>query len=132
MATGGRRLGAVVLALAALLVLAAGAQATHLFSGVAGHTTLERVVSGADPEDGYATLDSHPVDGAYLVRDGAAESDPAIPDAQQGREGRRRSLAYFGQLTDFQIPDEESPARVEFLDQDPSGFAASAWRAWGC
>jgi uncharacterized repeat protein (TIGR01451 family) len=128
MATGGRRFGAVALALAALLALAGGAQATHLFSDVAGHTTLERAVSGADPADGYATLDSHPVDGSYMVRDGAGESDPAIPDAQAGRESRRRSLAYFGQLTDFQIPDEESPARVEFLDQDPSGFAAAAWR----
>ena len=127
-ATGGQRFGAAVLALLALLVLAGAAQATHLFSDVAGHTTLERVISGADPEDGYATLDSHPVDASYLVRDGAGESDPAIPDAQAGREGRRRSLAYFGQLTDFQMPDEESPARVEFLDQDPSGFAASAWR----
>ena len=37
---------------------------------------------------------------------------------------RRRSLAYFGQLTDFQLADEESPARVEFVDRGRS----SAWR----
>ena len=29
---------------------------------------------------------------------------------------------YFGQITDLQFADEESPARVEFLDFDPSGY----------
>jgi uncharacterized repeat protein (TIGR01451 family) len=123
-----RRFAALGVALTALLVAAAGAQATHLFSDVAGHTTLERVITGADPANGYATLDSQAVNGSYVVRDGAAESNPAIPDAQPGRQDRRRSLSYFGQLTDFQLADEESPARVEFLDQEPTGFAASAWR----
>jgi len=33
--------------------------------------------------------------------------------AQSRREGRRRSLAYFAHLTDFQLADEESPARVQ-------------------
>ena len=115
-------------ALVVLLAFAAAAQATHLFSDVAGHTTLERVISGADPADGYATLDSQPVNDSYVVRDGAGEANPAIPDAQAGRASRRRSLSYFGQLTDFQLADEESPARVEFTEQEPSGFAASAWR----
>ena len=45
-----------------------------------------------------------------------------------GREAGRVSLAYFGQITDFQLADEESLARVEFLDPDPSGVARSAWR----
>jgi uncharacterized repeat protein (TIGR01451 family) len=117
-----------VVALVALLALAAAAQATHLFSDVAGHTTLERTITGADPAGGYATLDSQAASGSYVVRDGAGEANPAIPDAQAGRENRRRSLSYFGQLTDFQLADEESPARVEFTEQEPSGFAASAWR----
>ena len=111
-----------------LLGLVATAQAGHLFSDVAGHTTLERAIGGADPADGYATLSSDAVNGSYVVRDGAGEGDPAIPDAQPGRADRRRSLAYVGQLTDFQLADEESPARVEFTDQEPTGFAASAWR----
>jgi uncharacterized repeat protein (TIGR01451 family) len=119
---------AAAVSLAVLLGFAAVAGATHLFSDVAGHTTLERVISGADPANGYATLDSQPVNGSYVVRDGAGEANPAIPDAQAGRENRRRSLSYFGQLTDFQLADEESPARVEFSEQEPSGFAASAWR----
>ena len=45
-----------------------------------------------------------------------------------GRERRRVSLAYFGQITDFQLADEESPLRVEFLDPDPSSTARAAWR----
>ena len=32
------------------------------------------------------------------------------------RSQRRRSLLYFAQLSDFQLADEESPARVEFVD----------------
>ncbi len=62
-----------------LLGFAAAAQATHLFSDVAGHTTLERVITGADPANGYATLDSQPVNDSHVVRDGAGEANPAIP-----------------------------------------------------
>ena len=40
--------------------------------------------------------------------------------ALAGRADRRRSLAYFAQLTDFQLADEESPARVEFVDRGPN------------
>ena len=36
---------------------------------------------------------------------------------QPGREGRRRSLLFFGHMTDFQLVDEESPARVELVDR---------------
>jgi hypothetical protein len=95
-----------------------------LFSDIAGHTTLERVVTGPNPDNGYANLSSQVVNGSHLVRDGASEGNPAIPNAQAGRDQRRTSLAYFGQLTDFQLADEESPARVEFLDPG----ASAAWR----
>jgi metallophosphoesterase (TIGR03767 family) len=40
---------------------------------------------------------------------------------------RRRSLLYFAQLSDFQLADEESPARVEALDVAGTPFT-SAWR----
>src|SRR3954471_18499486 len=123
-----RSIWAAGVALCVLLALGATAQAGHLFSDVAGHTTLERVITGANPDNGYATLSSQAAGDSYVVRDGAGEGNPAIPDAQAGRENRRRSLAYVGQLTDFQLADEESPARVEFTDQEPTGFAASAWR----
>ncbi|MGN6202833.1 MAG: hypothetical protein ACTHNY_10580 [Solirubrobacterales bacterium] len=59
----------------------------------------------------------------YTVREAGFGS------AQPGREGRRVSLAYFGQLSDFQLADEESPARVEF--SDPAGSPVeAAFRPW--
>jgi uncharacterized repeat protein (TIGR01451 family) len=121
-------LWSAAIALVVLLGFGATAQAGHLFSDVAGHTTLERVITGADPSSGFATLSSQSTSGSHLVRDGASEATPEIPNAQAGRADRRRSLSYVGQLTDFQLADEESPARVEFTDQEPTGFAASAWR----
>ena len=44
------------------------------------------------------------------------------------RAERRRSLLYLGQLSDFQLADEESPSRVEFIDYGPFG---AAWRPVG-
>src|SRR5215211_1694985 len=61
----------------------------------------------------------------YLVR-----QDLAAADAKRAK--KRRSLAYFGQLSDFQLADEESPGRVEFLDP-PNGTQLpfnAAWRPW--
>jgi hypothetical protein len=113
-------------------VFAAVSQATHLFSDVAGHTTAERVLK-PDSGSGYTNLHSEPVTPVggscrnsqdYVLRDGTCEADSRIPDAQAGRENRRRSISYFGQLTDFQLADEESPGRVEFLDPG----ASAAWR----
>ena len=40
-----------------------------------------------------------------------------VAKAQVGRAARRRVLATFVQLTDFQLVDEESPARVELVDR---------------
>jgi uncharacterized repeat protein (TIGR01451 family) len=119
----------IALAVVSGLGLTAVAQATHIpGDDVLGHTTLDQVLSGGDPTTGYKTLS---VDTAnpdpLVVRDGTSAGDGA-PLAQEGRELRRRSLSYFSQTTDFQLSDEESPARVEFTDNDPSGTARSAWR----
>ena len=57
----------------------------------------------------------------YVVR------EDGIGIAQAGRAERRRSLLYLGQLSDFQLADEESPSRVEFIDYGPFG---AAWRPW--
>ncbi|MGH2841077.1 MAG: hypothetical protein ACRDKY_09670 [Solirubrobacteraceae bacterium] len=43
------------------------------------------------------------------------------------RHIRRRSLLYFAQVSDFQLADEESPARAEALDIGNTAFS-SAWR----
>jgi len=59
----------------------------------------------------------------YVVR------EDGFGTAQPGREGRRTSIAYFGQLSDFQLADEESPARVEFSDPTGSPVEA-AFRPW--
>src|SRR5688572_30177372 len=122
---GTRRLGIAAAVVVALLMFAVGAQASHLFSDTAGHSTLEQTIVG-DGSSGYQNTQLGPGESPHVVRD--AGENPAWPAAQSGREDRRESLAYFGQLTDFQLADEESPARVEFLDPEPSGFAASAWR----
>jgi len=80
-------------------------------------------VLGTGPEGRFRALGTAAGD-PFVTRD-------AIAKAQAGREQRRRSLLYFGQLSDFHIIDEESPARVEFLDPLPSPAPfGSAWRPW--
>jgi metallophosphoesterase (TIGR03767 family) len=56
-----------------------------------------------------------------------------LATAGAGRAGARISLVYFGQLSDFQLADEESPARVEIIDplSTPLGLPFdAAWRPW--
>ena len=58
-------------------------------------------------------------------RDGRLDPGPAeqrlvrteLGTPQAGRQSRRRLLLSFVQLTDFQLVDEESPARVELVDR---------------
>jgi hypothetical protein len=110
-----------------LLAAVGTAAAIHLTIDTEGHTTLEQVLTCTDPdqdgcEPGYDTLEVDQVSKDFLERDtdsvdGTPQNpNPAIPKAAAGRESRRRSLAYVSQMTDFQLADEESPARVEFLD----------------
>jgi metallophosphoesterase (TIGR03767 family) len=81
-------------------------------------TTVRATVAG-DPAAPYSALTGGP-GWPRVIR-----ADLAAP--RPGRRERRRSLLYFAQVTDFQLADEESPARVEFLDPLGSPFAA-AWR----
>ncbi len=114
----GARRGIALLAAGALAALTATALATHGSSDLDGHTTVDRtLVPRTKPAgNGYTNLAASGRGEPYIVRGG--------PAAPTGRSTRRRSLAYFSQMTDFQLADEESPARVEFLDFGPS----SAWR----
>ena len=109
---------------AALLALAANALAHGTHAAQApdptGHTTVDQTVVGGDPRQAFQFLRPGPGE-PWVVR-------TELAPAAAGREALRRSLAYFGQITDFQLADEESPARVEFTDPDPSGTARSAWR----
>lgn len=118
-----------------MLVTAATAAATHLAIDTEGHTTLQQVLAGVDadgnPATSYQTLAVQQVSRDYLIRDGASEDNESIPNARAGREERRTSLAYFAQMTDFQLADEESPARVEFLDTPfNQNGPSSAFRPW--
>jgi metallophosphoesterase (TIGR03767 family) len=85
-----------------------------------GISTLDQTITGDDPKLGFSFLRLGPGE-PYVVRTDLAP-------AKKNRERRRVSRTYFGQLSDFQLVDEESPARVEFFDDDPSGAASSAWR----
>ncbi|MEK6272329.1 MAG: hypothetical protein AABM42_06745 [Actinomycetota bacterium] len=110
--------------LVTLLAVAGVATATHLAVDTEDHTTLEQILSATNPSAAYTTLAAEQVDEEYVVRDPDGVGQPT-------RAQRRRSLAYFSQLTDFQLADEESPARVEFLDEVAGqGGATSAWRPW--
>jgi metallophosphoesterase (TIGR03767 family) len=82
-------------------------------------TTLERRVVPAAAQNGFTPLTYGPGD-TFVTR-------TKLAPAHGGRAKRRRSLLYFAQLSDFQLADEESPLRVEILDQAYSAFSA-AWR----
>lgn len=90
-----------------------------------GKTTLKQTIKGTgDPDDGFQTLLRGPGEPRILRED--------LAQAKSGRAKRRRSLLYVGQTTDWQLVDEESPSRVEFLDIGanppfPSTISA-AWR----
>jgi len=97
-----------------MLTLAVATAASY--AQAPGETTEDHTVQTA-PGPGFTPLVSGP-GSPRVVRTLATSS------ALAGRSGRRRSLAYFAQLTDYQLADEESPARVEFVDRG----ASSAFR----
>jgi 3',5'-cyclic AMP phosphodiesterase CpdA len=115
----------IVATLGICVTLVAAAAVAHAATGTTlGVSTLvQRIVPAGDGD--FRTLTTAAGE-PYQVRDGSEEGE-ALGTAKPGRENRRKSLAYFGQMTDFQLADEESPARVEFLDPDGGPFS-SAWR----
>lgn len=114
-----KRSAGVVLAVLAAFASGGYAQA----SSPDGLTTESQSTVAGGPFDvskpGFLTLQAGP-GWSRVVR----ELTPGM--AQPGREARRASLAYFAQLSDFQLADEESPARVEF--GDVLAPLSSAWR----
>jgi metallophosphoesterase (TIGR03767 family) len=107
-------------ALTAALALVLGVSSLAAADPLGQSTTQQRIVP--DGASGFAQLGMGPGE-PYTVRDGGFGAP------QAGRESRRVSIAYFGQLSDFQLADEESPARVEFLDPGGSPVEA-AYRPW--
>jgi metallophosphoesterase (TIGR03767 family) len=101
---------------AAALVAAACADAAIAPPAFARPTTVSQTIQD---RDGDNRLESAPGED-YMVRDDLAPASPA-------RARTRRSLFFFGQMTDKHVVDEESPARVEFLDRIGPPFT-SAYR----
>ena len=97
----------------------------HASGELLGDTTLQKTIGATgDPADGFQTLQLAGGE-ERIVRE-------ELQKAKKGREKRRRSLLYTAQTTDWQLVDEESPARVEFLDISanapfPNALSA-AWR----
>ncbi len=116
------RFGVVLAALVALAVAATAAVAA--VSDTEGQTTLEQRVVPAAP-------------GAYRFLQLGAGEPYAVREelgtAGAGRAANRTSLTYFGQLSDFQLADEESPARLEVIDPLSTPLSlpfGAAWRPW--
>ena len=81
-----------------------------------GHTSEEQTIVPGPPIFPGSSFETA-VEGPGAPR--VVRALPTAP-AQAGREERRQSISYFAQLTDFQLADEESPARVEFTDRGPT------------
>ncbi len=113
-----------VVAIAAVAVVASAPDAVAAISDTAGKTTLEqRVVPATSGAFRFLKLGAGE---PYTVR-----QDLATAGAE--RAAKRTSLVYFGQLSDFQLADEESPARVEVIDplSTPLNLPfGAAWRPW--
>jgi hypothetical protein len=117
-----RRRGARYGLIAAALVGLIGGLAPRAL-GHAGDVTREttvnqRLVGQGDPQEQFSLLEEGEGD-PYVVRE-------ELVDAEKGRKSRRKSLIYFGQITDFQLADEESPAREERFDSDPASQASTS------
>lgn len=117
------------LALAGAVALTAAGSAAahpgHAPTDTAGHATTQQTIVGDDPTEGFATLRLGPGE-HYQVR-----RDLAEPARRKGERAQRRiSLAYFGQITDWQLADEQSPAREERTDAEPwrRGLGSSGYR----
>ena len=88
----------------AIVALAAGSASAD----PAGKTTLSETIRIA-PGAGFHQLVAGPGE-PYVTRQGP------LGRAHNGRAGKRRSMLFFGQVTDAHIRDEMSPARIEFAD----------------
>ena len=119
---GRTQLVVLIAAIATAAIVAAGATAAP--SDTEGQATTEqRIVPAAPGAFRFLQLGAGE---PYTVRQ-------ELGTAGGGRAANRTSLVYFGQLSDFQLADEESPARVEIIDPlaTPLNLPfGSAWRPW--
>jgi metallophosphoesterase (TIGR03767 family) len=95
---------------------------------LAGAGALAVGASAAVPPPSTITRTIVDRTGDGLLEFGAAEPlvvREQLAPAQAGRETRRRPLLFFAQMTDFQLVDEESPARVELVDRYGGSLSAA-------
>ncbi len=116
------RAGVALMVLATTMAMAAAGNAA--VSDTEGQTTVgQRIVPAAPGSYRFLQLgEGEP----YTVREELAGANPE-------RTEKRTSLTYFGQLSDFQLADEESPARLEIIDplSTPLNLPfGAAWRPW--
>ena len=116
------RIGIAFAVLALALTMAAAGSAA--VSDTEGQSTLEQrvVPTGAGSYRFLQLGEGEP----YTVRQ-------ELASAAAARAENRTSLVYFGQLSDFQLADEESPARLEIIDplSTPLNLPfGAAWRPW--
>ncbi len=123
-----RRLGVVarfggVFAAVAMLGASAVAASAAVSDTEGISTVQQRIVPTGAPPFRFTQLASGE---PYTVREDLASAGPS-------RAAARTSLVYFGQLSDFQLADEESPARVEVIDPLSTPLKlpfGAAWRPW--
>jgi len=116
------KLRAILAVLGVFLAIASAAAAA--VSDTEGQTTVEQrlVPTGTGSYRFLQLGEGEP----YTVREELASAAP-------NRAEKRTSLVYFGQLSDFQLADEESPARLEIIDPlaTPLNLPfGAAWRPW--
>ena len=113
---------ALTRSLLAVAVAALAAGGTALAQGPA-QTTAQVQISPGGPFDpakpGFVGLNPSPGQRSFL-------RDLPGAKAQPGRLKRRTSRTYFAAINDFQLADEESPARIDSLA--PVQPNTSAWR----
>ncbi len=85
--------------------------------GQKGKSTLDETLVRTDTP--WRLLEKGPGE-AYQLREDMLK-------AKKARDRKRESMAFFGQLTDPQIVDEMSPARLELVDP-VGGPTSAAWR----
>ena len=110
-----RRLSPIALCVVASLAISTAVAVAH----PGGQTTLDETIEpGSDT--GFTPLVAGKGEGFKVLR--GINAKP-----KKKRAKRRSSIVYFGQLTDPQLADEMSPARLEALDP-PRTFGESAHR----
>jgi metallophosphoesterase (TIGR03767 family) len=114
---------------------AAAAAAVAAAGGLQAYPTRRAEAAGGPLHPAGTTLDTTVRRGPAInpqgyvrLASGAGEPHQVRSDlgttARTGREGRRREVLSFAQLTDIHIIDAQSPARVEYLDRYNDGPGA--------